>query len=325
MWWIVFSVLAISLLVCGYFYFYLFGVVPKSENKLTEVMTFLTTDTTNYDVVFVGGSTVECNFDPQIIDSVCEVNSMNVSIKGCSIAQQLYLLKKYLENHAAPKMIVLGVDYRTLSPSILPFRYTDYYEYMNDSLWEALNVQAVPRFKFRKILSRTDLFMKYSAKSDYQKFAGLFAALHVPKHFDNLSDEPLWLSGFTRKGYFALDVKWQPSSDKMLLGEEKLPIEETGKTLLNYFIENAKLKTSKVIIVFSPGFSDIQRHFYNSPELFSTFNAACAKGNIPFWNYQNNSMCNDKKYFYDMYHMNKTGAEKFSVVFAEDLKKYMQQ
>ena len=44
------------------------------------------------------------------------------------------------------------------------------------------------------------------------------------------------------------------------------------------------------------------------------------KYSIEFYDYSNDSLCFDKKYFYNASHLNNTGAEIFSKTLARDLK-----
>ncbi len=127
----------IAISFAGYFYANLHRIAP-TKDQLTKVVDFLNTDTTTYDVIFIGSSRIYVHIDPRIIDSVCGVNSYNLGLDGSSITEQLPVLKKYMQKHRAPKLIVLGLDYGTLNAANLPFDYPVYYNYMSDTCFGAV-------------------------------------------------------------------------------------------------------------------------------------------------------------------------------------------
>ena len=324
LWLSVLSVFILAAILSGYFYFNLSRIVPESKNQLKETMDFLNSDTINYDIVFIGSSRVYVHIDPRVIDSACQVNSVCVAMDGSTITQQLALLQKYLEKHPAPKLVMLGLDYSSLQASLLPYNYPDYYAYLNDSAFATINSRAISRFQNRKFFEKYDAFMKYSAKTDYQKFASLSSTLMLPKKYDNLSDEPSWFSALvTYKGFCGLEKGWSAEAEKQLALNEKVTYEKQGLDFLNEFVELSKQHSSKVVIVFSPMFNNEKKQFEGSAKYFEKVKEVTTRQEVPLWDYRNDSLCFDKKFFYNTGHLNKLGAEIFSLKLAKDLNQYI--
>jgi hypothetical protein len=72
-------------------------------------------DSTNYDVVFIGNSTVHFGIDPYYVDSVTHLNTFNLGYGGANIQSMSALFDGYLEAHPKPKAIVLSIEEATVA------------------------------------------------------------------------------------------------------------------------------------------------------------------------------------------------------------------
>jgi hypothetical protein len=288
-------------------------------------MHFLNTDTTDYDLVFIGSSRVAGHIDPKIMDSVCGLNSMCVAMDGSTITQQLAMLKEYMARHKSPKLVVLGLDLQTLDASHLPFNYPDYYAYLGDSIFAGLNMEAIPRFKNRIWYEKHDAFIKYSAKSDYQKFAALCAVLKLHKKFSDLEDDVFHTGLVYYKGFVAIDEHWASGATNSIKGTEKLKYSPQGLEMLREFIVTAQRYSPHVIIAFTPMYSGAMGHYEGYNEYSQQITNVANKCKVTYWDFRTDSICSDTANFYEAIHLNKAGARKFSLEMAGDIKKYLEQ
>ena len=73
---------------------------------LTEILE----SKTAYDMIFIGSSRTIYQIYPKIIDSICSMNTFNAAITGARISDFDMILRGYLVNHPAPKVLVLNID-----------------------------------------------------------------------------------------------------------------------------------------------------------------------------------------------------------------------
>jgi hypothetical protein len=71
-------------------------------------------DSTPYDVVFLGNSTVHFGINPYYVDSVTGLNTFNLGYGGANIDAITTVFYGYMEVHPKPKAIVLFVDESSL-------------------------------------------------------------------------------------------------------------------------------------------------------------------------------------------------------------------
>ena len=234
------------------------------------------------------------------------------------------MLEKYLARHKPPKLILVSLDYSSLQASMQPYNYPEYYPYLTDSIFGAENRKAIWRFKYSSICEKYDVFIKYSAKTDYQKLAALNSSLGVKHKFNNLGDEPAWYNLMTYyKGYSGINRSWTAESEADLQEEWTIPREPQGIDFLNDFINISKEHGSKPVIVFSPMFYVTKKQFGETDNFFATIEQLAQKQSIPFWDYSDDPICSNRVYFYNAFHLNRTGAEKFSAILATDINNYL--
>ncbi len=92
--------------------------------------------------------------------------------------------------------------------------------------------------------------------------------------------------------------------------------------ILEEFIQLSKLHGAKVAIIFSPMFNDGKKHFEGSAKYFEAVKGLPDRKQVPLWDYRSDSICFNKKYFYNNGLLSKRGAEKFSLKLGKDIKLY---
>ena len=90
--------------------------------------------------------------------------------------------------------------------------------------------------------------------------------------------------------------------------------------LFEKFIAECKKQNIKLIFVYAPEYIEGQIFTKNRGEVLSLYTNYSQKYNIPFYDYSNDAISYQKKYFYNTVHMNKTGAELFTAKLIDTLK-----
>ena len=126
------------------------------------------------------------------------------------------------------------------------------------------------------------------------------------------------------KGYREQDLEWDGTFETF---KKKFPagythsfdteVVEEFDAYLDYCREN----DIKVILVFSPEYFELQPLLVNREEIMNVFRDISKKHDLPFLDYSDHPMAFNRSYFYNSEHLTKQGAELFSEVLAQDLKK----
>lgn len=89
--------------------------------------------------------------------------------------------------------------------------------------------------------------------------------------------------------------------------------------LFEVFLKEAKKAGIRLVFVYTPEYIEGQKFVSNREEIFSYYNAFSKKYSIPFYDYSSDSLCYNKKYFYNSQHLNATGAAIFTKKLVRDI------
>ena len=99
------------------------------EERLNEIFK----NDTNHDILFIGSSRTHTTINPKIVDSICNSNSYNAGVEGGNLLEFKMTWDAYLENHPAPRVLVLTLDINSFDLSRKFFNYTQYFSYLNNT------------------------------------------------------------------------------------------------------------------------------------------------------------------------------------------------
>jgi hypothetical protein len=261
--------------------------LSTEENKL-----YYSLNKTNEDILIFGSSTAYHGYIPEIFQDSLEKSCYNVGQNLMNIYFHYALLKSTLHRYV-PKVIILDLtawdfvkskdDFEILS-ELYPFYFS------NGDVKEIVDVSG----KTIKIKMLSKLY-RYNSK-----------LLFILKHNINISNRK-------QMGFIPLFGIWnndivRDTSNGYLNDQFKF-------SFLDHFISNATEMGSKVIVVASPSFEIFTKNQFEELERY------LRKKKIDFWNFRNDtSFINHREYFYNVTHLNNTGAEKFTKKIVERLK-----
>ena len=262
----------------------------------------------NANLLILGSSRAWVEISPRIIDSVLHVNSYNLGMDGTHFDLQNERFKIYLQHNVKPKQIIMTLDLFTLVKRDDLFDELQFYPYINDSIVFNILVQhkgilEKMNFNFPYFRYLNDTELREVGFNEFFNFA----------HYNS----------YKYKGYKSNDSKWNNEFELFKNNNSKGIRWKFNVDLINQFIsfiQYCKQNNIKIIFVYPPEYYEAQLLTINRKEIMSFYANIAAKNKLLFLDYSNDSICNNKKYFYNSQHLNTIGAVLFSKKLVEDIK-----
>lgn len=263
------------------------------------------------DVVVMGGSRAFVHIAPQVLDSILKLRSYNLGMDGYLFPMQHARFKVYLESNRKPAYVLQSVSMSSLSRRNGLYNHEQFLPYLDNQLiydetkaYEGLNWfdYNIPLLRYRKQWGLISIGIT--------EYLGLRHVSANEKY----------------KGYVGRPWSWDGNFEKFV---ESSPEGITGKVdpevLKDFedYLKKCSEEGIKVILVYTPEFEGIQKYFVNREEVMDIYRELATKYNLEFLDYSDHPISGDKSFFYNSQHMNKVGAEKFSINLALDLQKIM--
>jgi hypothetical protein len=257
------------------------------------------------DVIILGNSRAYVHISPMIIDSVLHVNSYNFGEDTYPFHVQYIRYQVFEKYNQKPKLIIQCADFTTFWPRItdkLPFLH-----YSNEPLFE--------RLPQKMNFSKPDLYMPMF------KYHGEYVLLYLGlssffKEETLIHERPI----HRYKGYIGHDKKWNESTTPIRIDDLRYDVDPKDTQLFDSFLNYCKENDIRIVLVFTPQYFQLTESAKKQNNVMDIFHSFSEKYDIPFLDYSTDSLCYDTAYFYNSTHLNKTGAELFSLKLANDIK-----
>ena len=250
------------------------------------------------DVVIMGNSRAWVQYSPQILDSILSMDFYNLGIDGRTINSQIIKYDTYRRFNKKPKYIIQNIDIVTID-IVTDFQREQFFPYFFDDSLKT----AISSFENFTIWEKYFPCFRYIGYNDLTR-VGL-GIIKLPKR-------PILI-----KGYHGNDSKWDGS--RIPETEINYRQDATALSLFDNYLSKAKSENIKVIFVYSPLHIRAMQKVKNVDGMFLMFDSIAKKYDIPILNYTYDSISYDTTYFYNAMHLNKTGAELFSIKLAHDI------
>lgn len=264
------------------------------------------------EILILGSSRACTNYDPAIIENHLDKSTFNLGFNAASFNLQKLKYEVYMSHNEAPEIIIQNVDISHFNTSEYLPDLPQFIPFMSDrSLMKTFSVfdssllwkHWVPLFKYNKnklfFLSgiQSVLGSKKVLYSSYDGFTPVNKKYVRDSHnLEKLKTVDVDSFNFPNEFGLALqDINSQANHSKVFL--VWAPIYEE------------RLEISKTII-------DVYK---NKLRAFADLNT-----NIHFIDYSDSSFSYQRDYFYDSFHMNKTGATKFSMELTKNISKLIE-
>jgi len=260
------------------------------------------------DLLIYGSSRAWININPDRLSDSLHLSAYNIGIDGHNFLLQNLRHKLFLKHNRKPKLIIYSLDIFTLGSAGDLYNPDQFLPYM---LWNDEIKKSTMKYKGYSSLDYMLPLVRYCGKLDAIKTAVKMVV--VP------GDNP----PARIKGYQGQDTSWNSDFDaiKLKMGSFSAKINDTTLTQFENFLKECRADTIDLIFVYAPEYIEGQKFVKNRDEILTVYKGLGQKYSIPFYDFSNDSLSFNKKYFYNALHLNKRGAEIFTKELIDTLKK----
>jgi len=267
----------------------------------------------NAQIVVTGSSRAASHYDPRILQTATGRSVYNIGRNGSQTDMQVALLRAYLEHNRKPEMVIHNLDAFSFQTSREIYDPVYYLPYIGDEEFYR------PLQKINPEIWKSRYLPLYGYVVEDMNFAwtaGVRGALGLsPREEFFLGFNPRtarWTDEFAR---FRADrpdgVRWE--------------IEPAGVTLMNDLAKLCQERGIRLVLVYSPEYSEMQRITTNRTEVFAHFGQLAAQYRIPLWDFSAWPHASETEYFSNSQHLNDVGAEAFSRDLGRQLAEFLSQ
>jgi len=258
------------------------------------------------DLVIYGASRALVHFDPEILSDSLGMTVYNLGMNGHNFWLEYLRHRVLLEHNQTPKIIVLSPDPFTLYKRPDLYDPIQFLPYLREPQMRAYtsSYEGYDYFDYRVPLLRY-----------YAKPKALFQAAA-------LTFFPGRLKPTRRRGYEPSDLQWTGDLEKAKRAgmQTRIALDSASVRLFYSWLDECRSLGIKVIFVTTPEYVEGRSLIVNRDEIRALYRDAATARGIPFLEYTDDSISNNRRYFYNSQHLNRTGAELFSRRVAHDLK-----
>jgi hypothetical protein len=224
---------------------------------------------------------------------------------GHNFFMQLCRHNVLLKYNRKPKLIILSLNASTLEKRKDLYNPQQFLPYMNEPLVKSA-VETYQGYNWCDYYF--PLIRYFGAKS------AISGALKIMMNSDcNLDDR--------YKGYAGQLKDWTKDLENAKKSNKTYSVKFDSDTmkLFDKFLKDAKDAGIKIIFVYTPEYTEGQAFVENRKSVFLLFNHFATRYAIPFYDYSNDPISYEKKYFYNSQHLNSQGADLFTKKFIKDV------
>jgi len=222
----------------------------------------------------------------------------NLGMDGHTLNLQYLRHLLAIKYNPKPKLIIHSVDIGTISMGNL-YNEDQFLPYM---LWDDTFYNYMSKYEGYSYFDYKIPLIRYYGKLDALKTS--IKMIAFPK--SNLIERV--------KGYQGQNIPWNNDFDKAKKTMKKYLAEPDSLTLnlFDNYLKECKEQNIKVILVYSPYYIEGQKFIENQKQIINIYKTLAHKYDFDLFDFTNDEICFDKKYFYNASHMNLTGAEIFT-------------
>lgn len=282
----------------------------KSRNEHYATWNDLFNSKINAELLILGSSRAEFHISPKILDSTLHLNSYNLGLSAWHFDMQYARFKLFLAHNPKPKYIIHNVDVYGFSKRNDVVNREQFLPYIHEPILQATT---------RGHKGEFDIYQQYIPLYKYKNQQAL--AWEGICNFVNLT--ALYDSTTKYKGYRGNDYTWNKDFELFKKRYPKGAKYSFNKEILKQFDEYlafCEQQNIKVILLYAPEYYEVQPLYKNKNQMMEICENAAKRFHCYFLDYSKDTLCYQKKYFYNSQHLNKNGAEIFSKKLAVDVK-----
>lgn len=266
------------------------------------------------DILVLGSSRAALQYSTFVLDSALHCNSFNAGLNGQHFRAARMLYNIYLRNNRKPRHIILNVDFHTLQRPHDLEAYRMFLPFMSDTTISRYGVKFKGRFTWPE---RNIPFYKY-----------LNYPHEIKEGINCFFNTGFGYKGERHKGFVPNGSRWNGSFDKMRTKYPHgmfTPLDSAVADDLVDFIKYCNTNHINLFLVYAPEYY-IAYEFERNARAYSDFyKGIAARHKVHYIDMHDDSLSYQPEYFLDPYHLNKWGAEKFTIKLLKQMAPYMQQ
>lgn len=265
----------------------------------------------NFDLVIIGSSRAECQYYNPIIDSITGLKSYNLGMTGATMPLIASTLEAYLVHSKAPKYVVLNLDLHSLGDNTdTVYKFPRYFAFLdNEKLYEGLQ-EHDGRFFFFKWLPMYSMpyfsnrYLSNSVRGWMNK-PTLYDIDYVQGFSPSVAD--------TSIGDY----------DTATLKPTRADIPAAVWQGLKKIDSICKANNSRLIFAISPLYHRQEECVFGYTTAHDSFRDYAESSEIPFIDMGHDTLRYQQHMFADPAHLNKSGAQLFTIRFSTALTQYL--
>lgn len=271
-----------------------------SELHMYKPWNHIINDTLEADLLVMGSSRAQRQYDTRIMDSMLLLNTYNLGLRASHVNRQIVIYKVYRHyQRKKPSFLLVNFDYwgNWVGSN---YEREQFFPYLANPFVRRL-VLKYEHFVMRELY--LPMYRYYSQgllslmdKDDTARFS--------PKNWYN--------------GYWGYSLGWDGEEIKNV---EKIEFKTNASIVEDFdaFLSELQKDGVKVIFVSSPICAMATKKLVNPSEFYEFRDRFSEKYNIPVLDYIDDAICNDTTYFSNATHLNRAGAELFTTKLCQDL------
>ena len=269
----------------------------------------------NAEMVIYGSSRAYRHFDPKIFEDSLGFSVYNLGLDGYRFQMQYARHLEFIKHNKTPNYIVFSVDEWSLS------KFSELY----------MSEQFLPYFKETTIRDYTTKFKGFDYWDYHLPFVRYFGNSKIILHAIEILFRPNKNYTTKYKGYQGSNDLWNDSSEikLKLIKKNRTHYDKNYDFTMNVesilmfksFLNEIKRKNIKAFFVLSPTYIEGQNLGKDSEENILFIKQLVSAYKFDFLDFSSDTICSQKKYFYNSSHLNKNGATVFSMELASIIKK----
>jgi hypothetical protein len=260
------------------------------------------------DLLIYGSSRAWVQINPMRIQKETGLKSYNLGVDGHNFWLQNIRHNLILSANKKPKLIVHSLDIFTFQKREDLYNSDQFLPYMlfNHSL-----KQQIEGYKGFRIYDSYVPLLRYTGNLNAIKAAFKMSLKNNPQ-----SNPKQRILGFQSR-----NQQWNDDFEKAKKEKGKITIKFDKATLKLYdqFLSDCEKRNIEVVLIYTPEYIEGQQFVTNRKELFNIINKIKNKHHLTFIDYSKDSLCFDKKYFYNATHLNTLGSDIISTKIGKDL------
>jgi hypothetical protein len=264
------------------------------------------------EIAIFGSSVGEVGINAALLEVDTKRSAYNFSIDGTRFMQYRGLIREFDQYSKSCKLVIFVETFFSLMHTDQLTEVNRYISHIsNHNIYQSLSgIDASLSWKLKYIP-----FYKFIVMNPSYYKASAFGLANWMRKQDLTFRDSL-------RGYTPKYQSWDPSLDELNKRTNPIHIQIDTGILKKYRNTLAELRSKGrvVVIILPPIHADGLRLLPDMDNIRSAF-ASLAGDGVHFVDYSDSPISQDKAFFYNNTHLNNTGAERFSVQLASDIKK----